>query len=600
MSKLIEDYAIIGDLHTAAMVAKDGAIDWLCLPRFDSPACLAALLHDDGEAAGSWQLGPAAGGTCTRRRYRPGTLILETEWETPEGTVRITDTMPRRGEAADVVRLVEGVSGRVPMRMELTLRFDYGRIVPWVRSDGEQLVAIAGPDAMWLSTPAQLHGADHNTVAEFEVAAGDKVPFVLTWHPSYLDRSEPVEAEQAIAETEQFWTDWIDTMTYHGEWEEAVRRSLVTLKGLTYGPSGGILAAATTSLPEEIGGERNWDYRYCWLRDATFTLQALLGTGFVHEAKAWRDWLLRAVAGEPDSLQIMYGIDGTRRLEEYTVDSLAGYENSRPVRVGNAASGQFQLDVYGEVLDGLHIARNNGLSVDDSAWDMQRSLLEFLEGHWDDTDSGLWEVRGEQQHFVHSKVMTWAGLDRAVRAVESHPLDGPVDRWKQLAADVHKDVCDNGFDADRNTFTQYYGSNGLDAALLQIPRMGFLPWQDSRVVGTVDAVQSELSRDGFLLRYDPEADGGGDGLEGGEGAFIVCTFWLVDALHGAGRQDEARALFERLLDLRNDVGLLSEEVDPGSGRHLGNTPQAFSHVGLVNSALALSGRPGESMDTAER
>jgi len=596
MGKLIEDYALLGDLQTAALVGNDGAIDWLCLPRFDSPACLAALLDDDDHAAGSWQLSPTSGGACTRRRYRGDTLILETEWDTPDGTVRIIDAMPLRGDAVDVVRLVEGVSGRVPMRMQLCLRFDYGQTVPWVRHDDGQLVAVAGPDAAWLNTPVDVTGHNLTSVADFEVATGDRVPFVLTYHPSYLPQPEPVEAEKAIADTERFWTDWIDQLSYDGEWVEAVRRSLITLKALTYEPTGGILAAATTSLPEEIGGSRNWDYRYCWLRDATFTLQALLGTGFVHEAAAWRDWLLRAIAGDPANLQIMYGIDGTRRLQEYTVDWLSGYESSAPVRVGNAASDQFQLDTWGEVLHGLHLARNNGMAVDKTAWDMQRALLDFLEDHWRDPDNGLWEVRGDRQHFVHSKVLAWAGLMNAAEAVEQHGVDGPADKWRRLADEIHDDVCANGFDAERNTFTQFYGSTGLDAALLLIPRVGFLPWDDSRVVGTIDAVQRELGRDGFLLRYDVEADGGADGLDGEEGSFIVCTFWLVDALHGIGRTDEARALFERLIALRNDVGLLAEEVDPDSGRHLGNTPQAFSHVGLVNSALMLSADPAVSTE----
>jgi GH15 family glucan-1,4-alpha-glucosidase len=596
MGKLIEDYALLGDLQTAALVGNDGAIDWLCLPRFDSPACLAALLDDDDHAAGSWQLSPTSGGACTRRRYRGDTLILETEWDTPDGTVRIIDAMPLRGDAVDVVRLVEGVSGRVPMRMQLCLRFDYGQTVPWVRHDDGQLVAVAGPDAAWLNTPVDVTGHNLTSVADFEVATGDRVPFVLTYHPSYLPQPEPVEAEKAIADTERFWTDWIDQLSYDGEWVEAVRRSLITLKALTYEPTGGILAAATTSLPEEIGGSRNWDYRYCWLRDATFTLQALLGTGFVHEATDWRAWLLRAIAGDPANLQIMYGIDGTRRLQEYTVDWLSGYESSAPVRVGNAASDQFQLDTWGEVLHGLHLARNNGMAVDKTAWDMQRALLGFLEDHWRDPDNGLWEVRGDRQHFVHSKVLAWAGLMNAAEAVEKHGVDGPADKWRRIADEIHDDVCTNGFDAERNTFTQFYGSTGLDAALLLIPRVGFLPWDDSRVVGTIDAVQRELGRDGFLLRYDVEADGGADGLDGEEGSFIVCTFWLVDALHGIGRTDEARALFERLIALRNDVGLLAEEVDPDSGRHLGNTPQAFSHVGLVHSALMLSADPAVSTE----
>lgn len=587
---LIEDYALLGDLQTAALIDRDGAIDWLCLPNFDSPACFAALLG--GEDAGSWRLGPAAGGPATRRRYRGDTLVLETEWDTPDGTVRLIDFMPPRGGHADVVRIVEGVSGRVPMRMTLRLRFDYGHIVPWVRRDGEDLVAIAGPDAVWLRTPAPVHGEDLATVAEFEVHAGQRIPFVLTHMPSHLPRPDPADAERALAETERFWTDWIGRCSYRGRWAADVRRSLVVLKALTYAPTGGIVAAATTSLPEQLGGSRNWDYRYCWLRDATFTLQALLGTGYVDEATAWREWLVRAVAGDPAELKIMYGLDGSRRLPEQELPWLSGYENSRPVRIGNAAADQFQLDVWGEVLDGLHLGREAGLTFDDAAWDLQRALLDYLEGHWRDPDNSLWEVRGPRRHFVHSKVMAWAGVDRAVHTVDNHGLPGPVQRWRRLRDQIHADVCANGYDAQRNTFTQYYGSGPLDAALLLIPRVGFLPWKDPRVVGTVEAVQKELSHDGLLMRYETEH--GVDGLPGTEGAFLACAFWLADALHGIGRTDEAITLFERLLSLRNDVGLLSEEYEALTGRHVGNTPQAFSMVGLINTARELSGAHTET------
>jgi GH15 family glucan-1,4-alpha-glucosidase len=433
-----------------------------------------------------------------------------------------------------------------------------------------------------------IHGEDLTTYADFTVAAGQRVPFVLTYRPSHEPTPHPVDADKALADTEVFWAQWMRRLRYKGRWEEAVRRSLVVLKALTYAPTGGIVAAATTSLPEQLGGPRNWDYRFCWLRDATFTLQALLGTGFVAEAQAWREWLLRAVAGDPADLQIMYGIDGTRRLPEYTLDWLPGYQHSAPVRVGNAASGQFQLDVWGEVLDGLHLSRLAGIEADENAWDLQRALLDYLEGHWDDPDNGLWEVRGDRRHFVHSKVMAWAGVDRAVQAVERFGLDGPVDRWRAVREKIHAEVCDRGYDPGRNTFTQFYGSTGLDAALLLIPRVGFLPWHDTRVAGTVDAVQRELCADGFLLRYQPQADGGVDGLPGTEGAFITCTFWLADALYGIGRRQQAHHLFEHLLSLRNDLGLLSEEYDPATGRQLGNTPQAFSHVGLVNAARHLS------------
>jgi GH15 family glucan-1,4-alpha-glucosidase len=582
----IEDYALIGDLQTAALVGRDGSIDWLCLPRFDSPACFAALLHD--ESAGRWLLAPASGGPATRRAYRGDTLVLDTEWDTPDGTVRITDCMPVRGEAADVVRVVEGLSGAVPMRMDLRLRFDYGHVAPWVRRVGHQLAAVAGPDAAWLRTPVDLHGHDLTTTAEFTVRAGESVPFVLTHAPSHRPRPRPVEAAAAVEDTVDWWEEWISRCSYRGPYADAVRRSLLTLKALTYAPTGGIVAAATTSLPEQLGGPRNWDYRYCWLRDATLTLQALLATGYVAEATAWRDWLLRAVAGDPGDLQIMYGLDGTRRLPEYELDWLGGYEGSAPVRVGNAAAGQFQLDVWGEVLDGLHAARVAGVAGLDAAWDLQRAFLDFLEGHWRDPDEGLWEVRGGRRHFVHSKVMAWAGVDRGVQAVERFGLPGPADRWKALRQEIADEVLDRGFDAERGTFTQYYGSRGLDAALLLIPRVGFLPWDDPRVVGTVDAIVGELGQDGLLLRYRPETDGV-DGLPGGEGAFLACSFWLVDALVGMGRSAEARRRFEQLLDLRNDVGLLAEEYDVAARRQVGNVPQAFSHVGLVASAVDLAG-----------
>ncbi|PRY20165.1 glycoside hydrolase family 15 protein [Pseudosporangium ferrugineum] len=595
MTGHIEDYALIGDLQSAALVGRDGSIDWLCLPRFDSTACFAALLGD--ESAGHWRIAPTGGGDA-RRRYRGDSLVLETEWQTPDGVVRVLDFMPPRGEAADVVRIVEGVSGAVPMRMDLVLRFDYGRVVPWVRRQGRDLSAIAGPDAVWLRTDAPLHGRDRATASEFTVGEGERVPFVLTYQLSHLPRPEPVDPVAALADSERYWHEWIGRCDYDGRWSDIVRRSLILLKALTYAPTGGIVAAATSSLPEQIGGPRNWDYRYCWLRDATFTLQALLGTGYVAEAKAWREWLLRAVAGDPADLQIMYGLDGTRRLPEYTADWLSGYRGSTPVRIGNAAAGQLQLDVWGEVLDGLHTAREAGIASTDAGWDLQRALLDFLEGEWRQPDNGLWEVRGDRRQFVHSKVMAWAGFDRAVTAVERHGLDGPVDRWRAARDEIHAEVCAKGFDADRNTFTQSYGSPALDAALLLIPRVGFLPPTDPRVVGTVEAVQRDLCQDGFVLRYRPGHDNV-DGLPGTEGAFLACTFWLVDALHAIGRRDDAEQLFERLLDLRNDVGMLSEEYDPASGHQLGNTPQAFSLVGLVNSARLLSGTPTQtSADSA--
>jgi GH15 family glucan-1,4-alpha-glucosidase len=583
---LIEDYALLGDLHTAALVSREGGIDWLCLPRFDSPACFAALLAD--EHAGTWQIAPRAGGPATRRAYRGDSLILDSEWETPEGTVRVTDFMPPRDEATDVVRIVSGVSGRVPMRMLMRLRFDYGAVQPWVRHRDGQLVAVAGPDAMWLRTPVGLdpHVAETHTSTEveFTVAEGDRVPFVLTHRPSHLPAPHPVDAAKAERDTERFWSDWIGRCRYDGRWAGEVRRALVTLKALTYEPTGGIVAAATTSLPEQLGGQRNWDYRYCWLRDATFTLEALLETGYVDEAAAWREWLVRAVAGDPADLRIMYGLDGARRIPERTLDWLSGYEKSTPVRAGNGAADQFQLDVFGEVLTGLYLGRETGLKTSGAAWELQRELLDYLEGNWRRPDNSLWEVRGARQHFTHSKVMAWAGVDRAIRTVEHHDLDGPVDRWRRLRDDIHTEVLSRGYDADRGTFTQVYGSRDLDAALLLIPRVGFLPWDDERVHGTVHAVRADLVRDGLVHRYDTD-----DGLPGEEGAFLACSFWLADALHGIGEHDEAHALFTRLLDLRNDVGLLSEEYDTERGRQVGNTPQAFSMVGLVNSARHLSG-----------
>jgi GH15 family glucan-1,4-alpha-glucosidase len=586
----IEDYAVVADLQTAALVARDGSMDWLCLPRFDSSAAFASLLG--GPKAGRWRVAPLSGGACTRRAYRDDTMILESTWETDEGTVTVLDFMPIRQTQPDLIRIVVGVSGRVRMGVELVARFDYGRVVPWVRHAGGRWVAVAGPDSLWLDSPVYLKGRNMRSLAEFTVEAGQRVPFVLTWVPSHADEPPRYDPEVALAETEHFWTDWIGRCTYDGRYSAAVRRSLLVLKALTYAPSGGITAAATTSLPEQIGGPRNWDYRYCWLRDAAFTLQALTGSGYTEEAKAWRDWLLRAVAGDPQDLQIMYSLTGRRRLPETELAWLEGYEGSGPVRVGNEAAGQFQLDVYGELLDGLYSARVAGLASDHDAWTLQSLLTDYLEGAWQRPDSSLWEVRGPQQHFVHSKVMAWVGLDRMIDTAERSGLKAPLKRWRATRDTIHAQVCTRGYDAERGTFTQYYGSTGLDAALLLIPRVGFLPPDDPRVIGTVDAVQQELTQDGFVLRYrtdaDPTSDSGTvDGLPGAEGAFIACSFWMADALALTGRHDQARDLFDRLLDLRNDVGLLSEEWDPHARRQLGNTPQAFSHVGLVNTALTL-------------
>lgn len=586
IARRIEDYALIGDLQTAALVSNVGSIDWLCLPRFDSGACFAALLGTTDN--GHWQLAPAgASGPASRREYRGDTLILHTEWDTPTGSVRVIDLMPPRDEAPDVVRIVEGLSGRVDMRSCLRLRFDYGEIVPWVRRIDGQVAGIAGPDSAWLRSDVPTYGRDFTTYADFAVSAGERVGFVLTWHPSHLPPPAPVSAEEELAATEKLWAEWASRGTYTGEWREAVVRSLLTLKALTYEPTGGIVAAATTSLPESLGGERNWDYRYCWLCDATMTLSALLRGGFTEEAAAWRQWLLRAIAGSPDDLQIMYGVAGERRLLEYEVKWLDGYEGSKPVRVGNAAVDQLQLDVYGEVMDALSLVRAHGIPPDAESWSLQCLLIDHLETSWREPDMGIWEVRGGRRHFTHSKVMAWVAFDRAIEGVERYGLDGPVERWKAIRDEIHAEVCAQGFDVERNTFTQSYGSPALDASLLLIPQVGFLPPSDPRVVGTIEAVQRELTRDGMVLRY---VDDGSDvdGLAGQEGTFLACSFWLADGLHLIGREDEARALFEQLLARRNAVGLLAEEYSPTQERMLGNFPQAYSHISLVNTAFRLS------------
>ncbi|MGD6751147.1 glycoside hydrolase family 15 protein [Streptomyces sp. BH105] len=589
----IEDYALIGDHQTAALVGRDGSIDWLCLPRFDSPACFAALLG--GEDNGHWRLAPTGAKHCTTRAYRPGSLVLDTEWETRDGRVRVTDFMPQRDRAPDVVRVVEGLSGRVTMRGTLRLRFDYGSVVPWMRRADGHRVAVAGPDSAWLRSEPPVHtwGEDFGTHSEFTVEAGETVAFVLTWHPSHEQRPPLIDPHESLRHSLEDWRAWTDHCTYEGPHKEAVLRSLLTLKTLIYAPTGGIVAAPTSSLPEEIGGVRNWDYRYCWLRDSTLTLGALLSAGYVDEAEAWRDWLLRAAAGDPADLQIMYGLAGERRLPEQELDWLSGYRDSRPVRAGNDAAHQLQLDVYGEVVDSLALARHAGLKAGAHAWRLQLALLDFLDESWREPDEGLWEVRGPRRHFVHSKVMVWVAADRTVRAMEDDPsLPGDIDRLRKLRDAVHREVCERGYDAERGTFTQFYGSSELDAALLLIPRVGFLPPDDPRVIGTVDAVRDELSYEGLLRRYS--ADGTAvDGLPGQEGTFLVCSFWLADALHMTGRTKEARELFERLVALRNDVGLLAEEYDPAAGRQLGNFPQAFSHIGLVGTALTLFGTAGE-------
>ncbi|NEB76306.1 glycoside hydrolase family 15 protein [Streptomyces sp. SID14478] len=590
----IEDYALIGDEQTAALVGRDGSVDWLCLPRFDSPACFAALLGD--EENGHWRLAPKGAGACTRRAYRPGSLVLDTEWETDEGHVRITDFMPQRDDAPDLVRIVEGISGRVTVRGTLRLRFDYGNVVPWVRRCDGHRVAVAGPDSAWLRSEPEVHtwGESFGTHSEFTVEAGESVAFVLTWHPSHEPRPDLIDPHKSLRHSLADWQAWADRCRYQGPHRDAVLRSLLTLKALTYAPTGGMVAAPTTSLPEEVGGVRNWDYRYCWLRDSTLTLGALVSAGYLEEAEAWRDWLLRAAAGDPAKLQIMYGLAGERRLPEQELGWLDGFRGSRPVRTGNEAAHQLQLDVYGEVVDSLSLARRAGLPDQPHAWRLQLALLDFLQEAWREPDEGLWEVRGPRRHFVHSKVMAWVAVDRTVRALEDDPdLTGDLPSLRKLRDAIHQDVCERGYDAERGTFTQYYGSTELDAATLLIPRVGFLPPDDPRVIGTVDAVREELARDGFVRRYSTD-DSAVDGLPGGEGAFLVCSFWLADALHMTGRTQEARDLFERLVALRNDVGLLAEEYDPGAGRQLGNFPQAFSHIGLVGTALTLFGATGST------
>ena len=581
-------------MQTAGLVSRAGSIDWLCLPRFDSAACFAALLGD--ERHGRWLLAPAEEIRSVSRRYRPNTLVLETELTTASGRVRLVDCMPPRGPEPDVLRIVEGIEGAVPMRMELILRFDYGSVVPWVHQSDEGLHAVGGPDAVLLRTPVETRGEQLTTVAEFVVTPGERVPFVLTWHASHEAPPAPIDPFDALDETTEAWREWSDRCTYQGPWREQVRESLVVLKALTFQPSGGIVAAPTTSLPERIGGVRNWDYRYCWLRDATFTLYALLISGHRAEARDWRNWLLRSIAGEPSRIQIMYGVTGERRLMEHRLDWLPGYEQSVPVRIGNAAVHQLQLDVYGEVMDVMHQARRAGLDPSDDAWQLQTHLLRYLAGAWQQPDEGLWEVRGPRRHFTHSKMMCWVAFDRAVRAVERFGLDGPVQEWRAIRDHIHRDVCRQGFDPAVGAFTQAYGSPALDASLLLMPLVGFLPPDDPRVQGTVQAIERGLRADGFVLRYRThEVE---DGLPPGEGAFLACTFWLADNYVLAGRLDEAHALFERLLALRNDVGLLAEEYDPVAGRQLGNFPQAFSHVGLVNTAFNLT--PREHAPAAER
>ena len=590
MTTPIEDYALIGDCNTAALVCRNGSMDWLCVPRFDSGACFAALLG--GPQHGCWKIAPEGGTTRTTRRYRGDTLILETTMETAEGEITLTDFMPVLSGALHVVRIVSGVRGRVAMRMQLVMRFDYGSVVPWVRKIDGALRAVAGPDTLRLVTPVSTQGENLTTSAHFVVKKGDRIPFVLSWSASHEEPPPEVDAESLLASTEAWWTKWSSTCRDTSEWRPAVVRSLITLKALTDARTGGIIAAPTTSLPEAIGGVRNWDYRYCWIRDSTFTLYALLEAGYRTEAASWREWLLRAVAGRPSELQIMYGVAGERRLREIELDWLPGYERSAPVRVGNGAYSQTQLDVYGELMDSLYQCTRLDLEPDDDAWRLQKAILAHLETIWRDPDEGIWEVRGGKQDFTHSKVMAWVAFDRAVKTVEKFGRDGDVDRWRAARDEIHREVCEKGFSKKRNSFIQHYGSEELDASLLMLPLVGFLPPSDPRIASTVEAIEKHLLVDGFLRRYTS----GVDGLAGEEGVFLPCTFWLADNYNLLGRRDEARKLFTRLLSLVNDVGLLAEEYDPKQKRQLGNFPQAFTHVSLINTARNLADEPGPASD----
>ena len=584
MSLPIEHYAMIGDLHTAALVGRDGSIDWLCFPRFDSGACFAALLG--GPEQGRWLLAPRGKITRVTRRYLADSLVLETDFHTPRGSVRVIDFMPVSDERWDVVRIVQGLSGKVTLRMELVVRFDYGSIIPWVRRAGDLLLITAGPDTLEFSSSVPCEGENMKTIAEFSVSRGGRETFVLNYRPSHCAAQPPANAHRALKRTAALWHKWSARSRYKGRWRGSVSRSLITLKALTYYPTGGMVAAPTSSLPEQIGSVRNWDYRYCWLRDATLMLNVLLLAGYNEEATAWREWLLRAIAGSPDDLQILYSVTGVRRLDEIELPWLPGYEGSKPVRVGNAASRQFQLDVYGEVMHSLHLARAADMEPHPDAWSLQLALLKFLESHWDRPDEGIWEVRGAPRHFTHSKMMAWVAFDRAIKDAVTGRLEGPIERWRELRDIIHAQVCEKGFDRSNNTFVQSYDSQFLDASLLLIPLVGFLPPDDSRVLGTIEAIERHLLVNGLVLRYSTATPV--DALPEGEGAFLPCSFWLVDCYMLTGRRKEAEAMFERLLALGNDVGLFAEEYDPRAKRMLGNFPQALTHIALVNSARLLS------------
>ena len=585
MACKIEDYGLIGDCETAALVGRDGSIDWLCWPAFDSEACFAALLG--GPKNGRWLIAPCEDVTECSRRYWDNTLILETRFETADGIVAVIDFMPPRGDASDIVRLVRGISGRVKMRMELVIRFGFGADIPWVkRTDDGALLAICGQDMTVLRTPIETRGKDMTTVAEFDVNEGQTIPFVLTYGPSHLPVPAPIDPAQALRDTEDFWTQWCSRCTYEGDNRDLVVRSLITLKALTFAPTGGIVAAPTTSLPEKLGGGRNWDYRFCWLRDATFTLLALMNSGYTEEASAWHNWLLRAVAGAPANMQIMYGIMGQRRLLEWEANWLPGYEGAQPVRVGNAAHAQLQLDVYGELIDAFHQSRVAELKLDAGSWDLECIVLDHLAEVWDQPDHGIWERRGDGAHYVSSKVMTWVAFDRGIKSAEKFGLKAPLDRWRSLRDKIHREVCDKGFDAAQNSFVESYGSQLLDASILLLPSVGFLPASDPRVTGTLAAIEKHMMRDGFVLRHDPREIS--DEKQPIEGAFLACTLWLADAFVLAGEIAKAQALFDRVVAAANDLGLLAEEFDSGAGRQTGNFPQALTHIALINTAHNLS------------
>ena len=581
----IEDYGLIGDCETAALVGRDGSIDWLCWPAFDSEACFAAILGT--RKNGRWQIAPADKEVRISRRYWDNTLILETQFETKDGTVGIVDFMPPRGEASDVVRLVRGIKGSVKMRMELIIRFGTGAEIPWVkRTEDGALLAICGPDMTVLRTPVKLRGEDMTTVSDFEVSEGQTVPFVLTYGASHLDLPDPIDPAQALQDTEDFWLDWCSRCTHDGDYRDLVMRSLITLKAQTYEPTGGIVAAPTTSLPEKLGGSRNWDYRYCWLRDATFTLLALMNSGYTDEASDWHNWLLRAVAGAPANMQIMYGIKGERRLLEWEAGWLPGYEGAQPVRIGNAAHAQLQLDVYGELMDAFHQSRVTKLKLDDGTWDIECAVLDHLAEVWDQPDHGIWERRGEGRHYVFSKVMCWVAFDRGIKSAEQFGFKAPLDRWKALRDTIHHDVCAKGFDARLNSFVESYGAEIFDASLLLLPAVGFLPGSDQRIRGTIAAIERTMMRDGFVLRHDPREIT--TETQPIEGAFLACSLWLADAYVICGEIQKAQELFDRVVGVANDLGLLAEEYDSGAGRQTGNFPQALTHIALINTAHNLS------------